>query len=293
LVLPLSDAVFPFVQDADLWYFGSLNMGSPPQALNIVFATGLADLFVVGSQCSGCLPSTPRFNSAQSSSYKAVGGPPVSVTLGDGPFNGTNSTESVNVGPFTIQDQGFSKIRSHPLSHMPHFCSLSVSLVLVTQIAPKLLSGSVSGQMGLGFAGLSDVNVNPFWQRLLQTNQLSAPDMSFYLTRYRGQIGVQPESPGGLFTLGGTNPLYYQGDIEFLPYPIGITPRYWMLELASMSSSGLAPSQMPNSVYFYSEDLTVGSTPIYILSALVAFDTATTLIGTTTSRCSGKSFHFR
>src|SRR2546423_331029 len=83
-------------------------MGTPPQTLNVAFDTRSPDFWVAGSQCTNCSANTPRFDPTKSSSYAMVPGPQVSLALVDGPLRGTNSTETVALGPFILQDQGFS-----------------------------------------------------------------------------------------------------------------------------------------------------------------------------------------
>ena len=86
--------------------------------------------------------------------------------------------------------------------------------------------------MGLGFETLSTINTTPFWQYLLNQNQLSSPVFSFYLQRWIDQSPVNT-APGGTFTLGGTNTSLYSGTIEFIDMPSGSTPSYWLQQLQS------------------------------------------------------------
>lgn len=84
--------------------------------------------------------------------------------------------------------------------------------------------------MGLAFETLASTQATPFWQTLAEGGQLTAPEMSFWLTRTRGEQNVQVEEPGGTFTLGGTNSSLFIGDIEFLDMP-GQTPSFWLLSM--------------------------------------------------------------
>lgn len=99
---------------------------------------------------------------------------------------------------------------------------------------PDFLTGSVSGVFGLAFASISTTNTNTFFQASFGSSQLAAPVMSFYLTRLKGTASVQTEAPGGLFTLGGTNPAYYKGSIDYQNFPAGINPSYWMLPVTGI-----------------------------------------------------------
>ncbi|KAK0505294.1 aspartyl protease [Armillaria luteobubalina] len=120
---------------------------------------------------------------------------------------------------------------------MGGFTVTQQTFLAVDQTTSSLLSGSVSG------------------------NQLTSPEMSFWLARHRGQTNVQPEESGGVFTLGGTNSSLFTGDIEFLNMPVS-TPSFWLLELQALTVQGKSVA------------LTTSGT-----TALSAIDTGTTLIG--------------
>ncbi len=107
--------------------------------------------------------------------------------------------------------------------------------VAVDQTTQNLLSGSVSGIMGLAFETLASTRSNPFWKALVDNNQLDQPEMSFWLDRFRGDNSASDEEPGGTFTLGGTNSSLFTGDIEFLNMPVN-TPSFWLLSLTCMPS---------------------------------------------------------
>lgn len=59
--------------------------------------------------------------------------------------------------------------------------------------------------------------------------------MAFFMERHLDDTSIQydtDESPGGVFTLGGTNSSFYQGDIEFLNVASTGMKR-WFLNLKS------------------------------------------------------------
>jgi cathepsin D len=85
--------------------------------------------------------------------------------------------------------------------------------------------------MGLAFGAISSTKMLPFWQGLISSNQLAAPEMAIWLTRFL-DTNFQEEEPGGSFTLGGTNSSLYHGDIEFLPLAGPSQPTYWLLSVS-------------------------------------------------------------
>lgn len=122
--------------------------------------------------------------------------------------------------------------------------NIDLVVVAVDQTTSSLLSGSVSGIMGLAFEQIASTQATPFWQALVSGNQLTSPEMSFWLARHRGDKNVQPEESGGVFTLGGTNSTLFTGDIEFLNMPVS-TPSFWLLELQGKFLSSSTRSGSP------------------------------------------------
>ncbi|KAF7362970.1 Acid protease [Mycena venus] len=225
-------------QQGDSIYFGTINIGTPPQPLNVILDTGSSDLWVADSNCTNCDGQTPLFRPDQSKSYVRQTNPNASVTYASGHVAGLNSTDTVSMGNLSLQSQGFLSVQS---------------------VANGLLAGSVSGMMGLAFGAISSTKAVPFWQGLISSNQLAAPEMAFWLTRFL-DTNFQEEEPGGSFTLGGTNLSLYQGDIEFLPLAGPSQPTYWLLNVSAVTVQG--------------QSLNISTD-----NTLAAIDTGTTLIG--------------
>ncbi|KAJ7929665.1 aspartic peptidase domain-containing protein [Mycena leptocephala] len=193
-------------QQGDSIYFGTIDVGTPPQSFNVILDTGSSDLWVADSSCTNCDQQTPLFRPDQSKSYVQQRNSNTSVSYASGQVVGFNSTDSVSMGNFSLQSQGFLSVQS---------------------VARGLLAGSVSGMMGLAFGAISSTKTLPFWQGLISNNQLAAPEMAFWLTR-----------TGGSFTLGGTNSSLYHGDIEFLPLAGPSKPTYWLLNVSMVTVQG-------------------------------------------------------
>jgi cathepsin D len=102
--------------------------------------------------------------------------------------------------------------------------------VAADSLTTELISNPVAGIVGLAFQSIAATGAMPFWEALTNGGQLSSPEMSFYLTRYRGSTTVSEEEPGGTFTLGGTNSDLYTGNIEYLD--VTGTESFWFLNLA-------------------------------------------------------------
>ena len=94
-----------------------------------------------------------------------------------------------------------------------------------------LVTEPVSGLMGLAFESLASTQSTPFWQAITNGNQLTSPEMSFWLGRDPNPTSQSSLTSGGVFTLGGTNSTLFSGDIEFLN--LVSTPSFWQLTLSS------------------------------------------------------------
>lgn len=101
----------------------------------------------------------------------------------------------------------------------------------VSTLTPGILDGSVSGILGLAFDTIASTNAIPFWQALANNNQLSSQEMAFWLQRSDPNSQAN-ETPGGVFTLGGTNSSLFTGDIDFQNMPSNTQPSFWLQSLS-------------------------------------------------------------
>ena len=91
------------------------------------------------------------------------------------------------------------------------------------------LEGELTGFMGPAFQGIAKTTTLPFWQSLINDNLLTSPQFSFFITRFINDANAQEEEPGGVLSLGGTDPSLYQGDIDFRGFTPPITGgSYWL-----------------------------------------------------------------
>ena len=121
-------------------YVGSISLGTPLQALSVVFDTGSSDLWIPGSGCKECGHHT-TFNSATSSTYSAItdksGNPTLfKVDYGSGKVTGYTASESVGIGQLLLSGVDFGE---------------------VTYEDTEIQSFMMDGIAGLAFSGLSMV----------------------------------------------------------------------------------------------------------------------------------------
>jgi cathepsin D len=142
--------------------------------------------------------------------------------------------DSVSLAGFTVPNQTFASCHS---------------------ITPDLLSGDVSGILGLGFQSIAASEAMPWWQNLAEQGQIS--EMGFAFTRYlHTPEAATSVMPGGIATFGAANSSLYTGDISWNSLT---DTGYWMIAMQSMSVNGTV---VPG-----------------ISSNRVAIDTGTSLIG--------------
>ncbi|KAF8877366.1 aspartic peptidase domain-containing protein [Infundibulicybe gibba] len=181
----------------DVMYYGTVGIGTPPQMFNVLLDTGSPDLWIADNTCQTCDAKIARFNPSDSISFRTVG-EKATIVYGIGEAAGQIATEVLTIGGFTINFLKF---------------------VSVNQISQDLINDPISGFIGLGFEGHSQINAMPFWQVLASGGHLAVPEMGLWLTRFVDDPQASDNEPGGAFTLGGTNATLFQGGIDFVDMP--------------------------------------------------------------------------
>ena len=111
-----------------------------------------------------------------------------------------------------------------------------MNTVTVDQASQGLIDGELAGIMGLAFPGIANTQATPFWQAVLNQNELTNPEFSFFITRFINDQNAQNEEFGGVLTLGGTNSTLFQGNIDFQPFTLGNNGGGFWLQTVSGAS---------------------------------------------------------
>ncbi|KAF8893620.1 aspartic peptidase A1 [Infundibulicybe gibba] len=207
----------------DYRLYGTISIGTPPQTFNVALDTGSPDLWVMSDICDSCGWMNPRFVPSNSTTYKRTGRRASNI-YSTGEAAGRVVTDTVTMGGFPINPQNF----------------LLVDWVSGTWRAQD---PAISGVMGLAFDGVTSINGMPFWQALVSSGQLAAPEMSFWFARFKDDVYLARVNPGGVFTLGGRDPGLFRGDIDFLAMPPPPPPpqqpgKSWRLNITSVTVQG-------------------------------------------------------
>ncbi|KAF9482635.1 aspartic peptidase A1 [Pholiota conissans] len=201
-------------QNADSSYFGSLAIGTPPAAFNVILDTGSADLWLADSECQTGCESVPTFNPSSSSSYKNQS-TAFSITYGSGQAAGFLGKDIVQMAGFSVENQVFA---------------------VCDQVSSGLLNDPVSGLLGLAFKSIASSGAQPFWETLVTNNAWDSPLMSFQLTRFLNESSAQTEEFGGSFSMGFANSSLYIGEIDYVDMPV--EGSYWILPMTELTVQG-------------------------------------------------------
>lgn len=205
-------------QGADSSYFGTIAIGTPPVAFDVVLDTGSADLWVADTSCvTGCT-GVPTFNPSSSSTFTNQSSS-FQITYGSGQAAGSLGSDLVQMAGFSVSNQVFG------------VCDV---------VSDGLLTSPVSGLLGLAFETIATSKATPFWQTLVAQGAWDAPVMGFYLTRFNNVTSVQSLEPGGSFIMGSTDTSLYTGNIDFVDLPV--TGSYWILPLSTLTVQGTSIS---------------------------------------------------
>ncbi|KAG8830178.1 hypothetical protein FRC17_005270 [Serendipita sp. 399] len=213
----------------DSFYYASMQIGTPPQTLDVCLDTGSSDLWVASSTCRTCNQtlvqpyidgSVDSFDYSQSSSFSADdSASSVSVQYGDGSaIRGVVAQDTVSLGSFTSTNQTF-----------------------ILALAQNEDFG-VAGLMGLGWPSLSQSRGTPWWLEVI--DEFEEPEMSFYFSQWNPSDPDAVVTPGGQFTIGGRNTSLYDGDITFIPIA---RQSYWTIPLDSIVVSSNTTIRMAGS----------------------------------------------
>ncbi|CAH7685226.1 aspartic peptidase domain-containing protein [Phakopsora pachyrhizi] len=231
---------------ADLEYFTSISIGTPPQTLNVILDTGSSDLWVASTNCTvsqGCSNHLgPKFDPIRSNTNPANN--QFSIKYGSGSATGKMFSDNITFAGYNVSSQSFA---------------------VIDTVTSDLLSKDVSGLLGLGFQPLASSGVVPIWQSIISNSSMyntSFPGFSFALTRYINITSASELEPGGLFTLGTINASFIAPgeSINYVAVPNGLQS-YWLIPMDGLEVNGV------------SVDISHQNTNN------VAIDTGTTLIG--------------
>jgi len=194
----------------DAQYYGSIEIGTPGQAVNVIYDTGSSNLWAT-NQKPGLLAKHNYYDHSKSSTYVA-NGTEFKIQYGSGPVSGIYSQESVKIGEKIVSEYTFAEVDN------------------TKGLGPAWTVGKFDGICGLGLSDISVDGVPTPLDALAASGQLDQNIFAFYLGH---------ESAGEL-VIGGVNPAHYTGEFSYLPVIDMVAGKkgYWEVQMDSFNING-------------------------------------------------------
>jgi len=201
-------------------YYGSVEIGTPPQSFQVVFDTGSADFWVPSQQClarSTNCRQKKAYDAQASSTFADVptgAKTAFSIEYGSGPVSGNFATDTVTVAQdYVVEGQTFAMVeRTMGLGETYEYAKFD-------------------GILGLAFPILSqDEDAKTVLQNLVDQQIIDSPTFGFFLGN---------NAPGEL-TVGGYDQDRFQGEITWVDL---LTPTYWVAPMEKVTFNGVEVSR--------------------------------------------------
>ncbi|XP_045021571.1 pregnancy-associated glycoprotein 1-like [Bubalus bubalis] len=171
----------------DIFYMGTITIGTPPQEFQVVFDTASSDLWVPSIFCNSSTCSTHvRFKHRQSSTFRLTN-KTFGITYGSGRMKGVVVHDTVRIGDLVSTDQPFG-----------------------LSVAEYGFEGRrFDGVLGLNYPNISFSKAIPIFDKLKNEGAISEPVFAFYLSK--------DEQEGSVVMFGGVDHRYYKGELNWVP----------------------------------------------------------------------------
>ncbi|KAL3797717.1 hypothetical protein HJC23_000262 [Cyclotella cryptica] len=204
-------------------YYGTVEIGTPPQSFEVVFDTGSADFWVPSQKClaesSNCRQKKAYDSSASSTFADVPAGMKTGFTIeyGSGPVSGNFATDTVTVAQdYVVEGQTFAMVER------------------TVGLGDTYRYAKFDGILGLAFPILSqDEDAKTVLQNLVEQKVIDAPMFGFFLGN---------NAPGEL-TIGGYDQEKIQGEVTWVDL---LMPTYWVAPMEKVTFNGLAVSNGPS-----------------------------------------------
>ncbi|XP_071642316.1 lysosomal aspartic protease-like [Temnothorax longispinosus] len=179
----------------NIQYYGTIEIGTPPQTFKIVFDTGSSDLWVPSKNCNVSQPDCLKHNkydNTNSTTY-VEDGLTFDIPYHDGRVYGNLSNDDVIT---------FGEALDFSTSFWDH--------------------AQCDGVLGMCYPALSTFEEPTVFQNMIDKHVVSRPIFSFYLNRNHTDV------IGGELILGGTDSSHYEGEFTY----VNVTEKkYWQITM--------------------------------------------------------------
>ena len=192
----------PLTNYLNAYYFGVIEIGTPPQKFKVIFDTWSSDLWVPSVRCTSiaCYLHT-KYNSEVSSTYVA-NGTKFTLNYGSGSVVGILSKDAISVAGAKLTGVTFGEALQEP--------GLAFAF------------GRFDGILGLGLPSSSIFGVKTIFNEMVDQKVIMEPVFSVYLQKDGNGTS------GGEIIFGGIDKTKYTGDLTYVPVS---GERYWQFTL--------------------------------------------------------------
>ncbi|XP_054581397.1 pepsin F-like [Eptesicus fuscus] len=199
--------VHPMRNYLDMYYVGTISIGTPPQEFRVIFDTGSADLWVPSIHCSSPACVTHKaFNPLGSSTFQSTDRL-IWLLYTSATMIGVLGYDDVRIGDLVCKSQAFGLSK--------------------TESSKSLEYAAFDGILGLAYPALALRGTTPVFDSMWNQGLISENLFAFYLSSNKKN--------GSVVMFGGVDPSYYRGELQWVPVS---EQGYWQVTVDSISMDG-------------------------------------------------------
>ncbi|ELR62043.1 hypothetical protein M91_12580 [Bos mutus] len=191
----LNITIHPLRNIMDMLYMDNITIGTPPQEFQVIFDTGLSDLWVPSHFCPSPASSTQvRFRHYKSSTFWPTQ-KTFSIAYGSGNMNPVLALLHVSIGDLVSTEQPFRlSMAENGFQGIPF-----------------------AGVLGLNYPNISFIGAIPIFDKLKNQGAISEPVFAFYLSKSPPLFSLQMQGEGSVVMFGRVDKAYYQEMLNWVP----------------------------------------------------------------------------